>query len=145
MKKVIKGKLYDTSTAKAVGGISYGYQSDFHYYSETLYRKKSGEYFLHGEGGAASRYAKSCGLNEWCGGEEIKPLTYAQAAAWAEEHLDADEYAAAFGMPDEDDDGERRTVGFRISESALLKLKRAVEQTGKTQAEILEELINGNL
>ena len=48
MKKIINGKLYDTDTAKEVFAISCGNgPSDFHYYAEQLYRKRTGEYFLY--------------------------------------------------------------------------------------------------
>ena len=92
MKKVINGKVYDTTTAKRLGEYEPSpYTSDFHWYCETLYQKKTGEFFLHGEGNAASKYSRSCGQNEWCGSEKILPMTYAEAQSWAEEHLDGDE------------------------------------------------------
>ena len=46
MKKIISGKLYDTETAKEIAvwnnGRSY---SDFSHCVETLYKKRTGEYF----------------------------------------------------------------------------------------------------
>ena len=66
MKKIINGKLYDTDTAKEMGtGCASCSPRDFHYYSETLYRKRTGEYFLYGEGGPASRYAERVDNNMW--------------------------------------------------------------------------------
>lgn len=98
MKKIINGKKYDTDTASCVGSWDNGYgYSEFGYFSEALYRKKTGEFFLHGKGGAASKYAKSCGENSWSGGEEILPLTEDEAKKWAEGHLEADEYEQIFG------------------------------------------------
>ena len=105
MKKIINGRLYDTTTAKSIGSWSnIADVRNFHYYCETLYLKRNGEYFLYGEGGPASKYSHSNGDNSWSGGEMITPLTYATAVKWAEEHLTADEYASAFGMPDEDEE-----------------------------------------
>ena len=53
MKKIINGRKYDTETAKEIGYWSNGYPcSDFNHCEETLYLKKTGEYFLYGEGGA---------------------------------------------------------------------------------------------
>ncbi len=102
MKKIINGKLYDTQTAKQVGyhdnGLSCG---DFHHYYETLYRKKTGEFFVHGVGGAMTAYSKSCGNNSWSGGEDIIPYTTKKAREWAEKYLDADEYIQSFGEVDE--------------------------------------------
>ena len=51
MKKVINGALYDTKTAKLLGEDSYSNPGDFHYWTEQLYRTKSGKYFLHGTDG----------------------------------------------------------------------------------------------
>lgn len=141
MKKIIKGKLYDTSTAKKVGEYEPSpYRSDFHCFCETLYQKKTGEFFLHGEGNAASKYSRSVGQNEWCGGERIEPLTFKEAQKWAEEHLDGDEYCEIFGEPDED--SEDVMLGIRVSASAAAKLKRIAAETGKPQNRIVEELIN---
>ena len=102
MKKIINGKLYDTETAKLVGeydnGCSY---SDFHYMSEELYLKKTGEFFKYGTGGAMSRYNKECGFNEWTGGDDIIPLTEEEAKEWAELHIDADGYMELFGEVEE--------------------------------------------
>ena len=102
MKRIINGKLYNTDTAKEIGVWSNNYNyGDFAYCSETLYRKRTGEFFLYGHSGAMSKYAKSCGQNSWSGGEDITPLTEAEAKKWAEKHLDADEYIEIFGEPEE--------------------------------------------
>ena len=102
MKKIINGKKYDTETAKEIASTSGGEgPRDFHYFEETLYRKKTGEFFLAGHGGPASKYAKSCGLNQWCGGEAITPLTEQEAKTWCEFALDADEYEVIFGEVEE--------------------------------------------
>ena len=102
MKKIVNGKKYDTETAKAIAYYSApGDVRDFAYFEETLYRKKTGEYFLYGKGGPASVYSRSCGQNEWAGDEKIKPFTEYEARAWAERCVDADEYEAIFGEVEE--------------------------------------------
>ena len=102
MNKIIGGKRYDTETAEAVGDWSNGrYGRDFEACSETLFRKRTGEFFLYGEGGPMSKYAVSHG-NNTSGGEVIEPLTVDEAKAWAEEHLDGDEYEAIFGKVSEE-------------------------------------------
>ena len=97
MKKIIKGKKYNTETATCVGTFQYSYLGDFYYLRETLYRKKSGDYFLHGEGGPASRYGVTVGLNKWIGNEDIIVMNVNEAKEWSKEHLGADEYVAEFG------------------------------------------------
>ena len=103
MKKIINGKLYDTATAKELGCWGNGH-TGFTRISETLYRKCTGEFFLYGEGGPSTKYARLVDQNSWSGGAEIIPLTAAKARDWAEEKLTADEYAEIFGMPDEGTD-----------------------------------------
>lgn len=140
MKRIIKGKVYDTETAKKVASWYSSYaRNDFHYYEEELYQKKTGEFFLYGEGNAASPYSKSCGQNEWCGSEKIVPLTFAEAQEWAEKHLDGDEYCEIFGDPGEDD--EDVALNLIISAAASAKLKKAAAQNGISLRAQLERWI----
>ena len=140
MKKVIKGKLYDTDKAKMVAAYSAQCgRSDFRYYEEELYQKRTGEYFLYGTGYAASKYRKSCGQNEWCAGEKIMPMTYSEAKEWAEAHMDADDFIAAFGSPDED--AEQMHLHVRISAQAGDKLKKAAAASGISLGEQIERWI----
>lgn len=97
MKKIINGSRYDTETAKRLGWWESGPDiRDLFYCSETLYRTKSGKYFLHGEGGPGTAYGNRPN------GEQIIPIAEDAAKAWAEEHMDGDDYEAAFGAVDDD-------------------------------------------
>ena len=73
MKKIINGKRYDTETANLCGNTSYSYRGDFHFWREELYQKRTGEFFLYGEGGPMTKYSVSTGQNTWSGGEKIIP------------------------------------------------------------------------
>lgn len=98
MKQIINGKMYNTETARKVGT----YWSGIFYVEETLYKKKTGEFFLYyGEGGANTGYSKSVGVNCWSGEEEIIPFTEKQAREFAEKKLEIEEYVACFGEPEE--------------------------------------------
>ena len=142
MKKIINGKVYDTEKAKKVASWYSSYaRNDFHYYEEELYKKKTGEFFLYGEGNAASPYSRSCGQNEWCGGEKIVPLTFKEAQEWAEKHLDGDDYCDIFGEPDED--AEDVTLGIAVSAEVAAKLRRAAAENGISQRAQLERWIMG--
>ena len=101
MKKIINGKKYDTETSTRCGGYKYGLVGDFNHEEETLYRKKNGEFFLHGEGGACTKYAKCCEPNSFTGGENIIPMTEEDAKKWGETYLNYDEYVGIFGEPEE--------------------------------------------
>ncbi len=96
MKQIIEGKRYDTSTAQEIGAWWNGYPtSDFHYCEEKLYLTSKGNFFLAGEGGALSQYARSHG-NATGGGEAITPLSREEAFQWAQEHLEPEDYAEYF-------------------------------------------------
>lgn len=139
MKKVINGKLYNTETSKFLGEDSYSNPSDFNYWLESLFQKRTGEFFLYGEGGPMSRYAQTTGQNEWSGGEQIQPMTAENARQWAEKHLSADEYEAIFGEIAEDD--SKKNVTFSIAQDAIELLARMAAETGKTRSELVEEMI----
>ena len=140
MKKIINQKRYDTDTAKELGYSANNVSRwDFNWWQETLYQKRTGEFFLHGEGGPMSRYAESVGNSGWSSGERLMPLTYAEARVWAEKHLTVDEYEAIFGEVTEDE--SKVIISLSIPATAVEKLKRMASQTGKTQSDIVAELI----
>lgn len=102
-KKIIKGKKYDTETAEKIARYSNEYpQSDFNFMCEELYRKKTGEFFLYGVGGASTQYSVADEGGGYRGGEDLIPLTTEDAKAWAENSIDADDYKKIFGSEDED-------------------------------------------
>ena len=138
MKKIINGKLYDTDKAKFLGEWYNGaINSDI--ITEELYRKRTGEFFLSGSGGARTKYATSCVGGGWGGGSAIIPLSWDAAREWAEEHLDADVYQEIFGEIVEDD--SRTTVTLSLSSGALERAKRAATQAGINLSAYIESLI----
>ena len=98
MKQIINGKMYDTETAQEIGCDSNGMgRDDLWFEEETLYRKKSGEFFIDGHGGPLSRYSKPNGSFSRCGTRELVPLSVEEAKAWVERHCTADVYIDTFG------------------------------------------------
>lgn len=136
MKKVIKGAVCDTETATKLGTCDHDITNRLCWWSETLYRTKSGKYFIHGEGGPGSRYAKAEDDGHWKSGEQIDVVSREAAEGWAEEHLDGDGYIAAFGVPDE---VPRITVALASENRAKLEGIRA--KTGRTFVEIINDAI----
>lgn len=101
MRKIINGKMYNTDTAKMIYMHTNGLlPNDFNNLTEVLYRKKTEEFFLHGWGGAKTKYREQC-YDGWCGGEEIVPLTEAEAKEWLERYGDVNTYIDTFGEPEE--------------------------------------------
>lgn len=140
MKRYINGKVYDTETAHEIGSYANaGNWRDFSHYEETLYRKRTGEYFLHGEGGPMTAYRESAGQNTWSGGAKIVPMTVKEAEKWAEEHLTTDEYDAAFGEIVEDESLTHISYNIKIANAE--RIRRAMSETGKSGGAIIDELI----
>lgn len=86
--KTINGKRYNTDTAQEVASYqNTADRRDFHQFEETLYITPSGAFFLVGEGGPMSKYAKGTGQNSWRGSSDnFTPLSRAAALKWCEDH-----------------------------------------------------------
>ncbi len=140
MKKFIKGKKYDTETAENMGCWSNeGTWNDFNYFEETLYQKRTGEFFLFGEGGPRTQYAERVDLNNWSSGRAIIPLSYEAAQEWAEAHLDADDYEKIFGEVTEDDC--KKVFPATLSVSLLERAKRLSCQKGISVSSVIESAL----
>jgi hypothetical protein len=98
MEEIIDGKRYDTEAdgTEILSSWRNSYHpGDFHYYEESLYVTKRGNYFIAGSGGALSKYSRSCG-NGSCGGRGITPVSEEEAAKWMEKHGSTDEMIEFF-------------------------------------------------
>ena len=84
-----------------------------------------------------SKYAESCGQNQWQGGEAIKPLTYDQAKKWMEEYGSAETYESEFGVPDEDKEHDLHVI---VSETAWQAISKAAVQDETSVRAIIERL-----
>lgn len=143
MKKIINKKLYDTSTAASIAEYSSQVSvSDFSFYRETLYRKRTGEYFIHGEGGALSRYA-SRDYDGMTWGEDILPLTYDTAREWAERYMDVDAYQDEFGPAAEDDSRTAMSLSVRADTADMVR--RAAAAAGCSISEYVERALRAQL
>ena len=136
MRKIINKKVYDTETAKVIAEYEHSYRCEFDYSLETLYKKKTGEYFLHGYGHAASKYAVRDG-NMSGPGSKIIPLTFEQAEEWAADNLPVSEYEEEFGEIIEDESRVNVTVSLSVSAAELLK--RNAARTGESVSALIDE------
>lgn len=141
MKKIINGKVYNTETAKKCGNWDNGhYTNDFAYCSETLYQKKTGEFFLHGEGHAMSKYATHFGNNSgW--GEVIIPMSYDEASKWSAEHLSGDEYISIFGEVSEDEEEGKTALHLYLDSKLIAKVKQESNKLGVSVSEYIANLL----
>lgn len=140
MKKVIRGRLYDTEKAVLVGEFydEAMPEEDLSFYREELYRKRTGEYFLYGTGNAGSKYSVWRGSTA-SGTEKIVPMTYQQAQEWAEENLSPEEYEKEFGFPERNDD--KTIMSFNLKIGNIEKLKVISAKQDKPMSSIIDELI----
>lgn len=143
MRKIIDGRTYNTETSKIVGSWSNGYsQSDFNYCAETLYRNTKKAYFLHGEGHGLSKYAGHHGnMRGW--GEQIIPMTNAEAQFWAEKHLTVEEYEAEFGETEEAE-GDLRTrerVNLTLDAEMMNNLRKLSVEIDIPMARMVDKAI----
>ncbi len=143
MRKIINNRSYDTDTAKELGSWSTACSaSDGRSFSETLYQKRTGEFFLHGAGNPMSRYAERVDGSCWRCGEAITPLTYDRARQWAERHLDAEDYEGIFGAVSDDGDGDDTIVTLRLSAAVSKAIDREMAKTGRTKREIVNDILD---
>lgn len=139
MRQIIKGKKYDTDTATKLGERSYSNPTDFGYAHEELYIKRTGEYFLFGEGGANTKYRVWLDNHTWTGGRRIIPMTEEEARKWVEQYLGADDYERIFGKVYEDGTLVIRT--YSLPAYIADKLKREAVRRGIAASQLLVELI----
>lgn len=152
MKKRINGLRYDTDTAKELARYSSPLPyTETGYYNEWLYKKRTGEYFLYGEGNPGSKWAEKVPYdNSYIAGADIQPLTFEQAQDWFEKannsdpELATDEvYDQEFGTLSNSNEAkaEKVQVKLYLNKLAKRKLERLAQKQGKTQSDIVESLI----
>ena len=145
MNKIIKRKRYNTESAVKLGEWDNGQQTELiSFCRERLYRTQSGNYFLHGVGGALTKYA-TFNTIDGEGGEEIIPMTFEQAKEWAEKKLSGDEYETIFGGIEESESsyyvyGSERTV-VTLPPDILQSLREKKEATGAAVSWLIKKAL----
>lgn len=94
----IDNKRYNIDKAKLIAVWDNGLCAwDFDFLREMLYRKKTGEFFLYGVGGARTKYQAVDGDGKSSiGGEEIVPLTEEAAKEWLKTYAGEVTYKSIF-------------------------------------------------
>jgi len=136
VKKIIKGRLCDTDTAHKIGVWDNGQYGSLEYASETLYRTRSGQFFIHVKGESRSMYAKSVDLGSWTAGESIFLMSFDSAKEWAEEHLTKGEYNLHFEIPE---GGDKVTMTVIVNASTKAILEEAKAKTGRPISALVDE------
>lgn len=127
MKKVINYKVYNTETATKIGTSRK---------KETLYRKKTGEFFLY-------IHDKSTKHHRASDTGAITPLTYAEAKLWAEHYLQSAKYEEIFG--EIESDATLVNLFVRIKSSTSKQAKRTAARKNISISQYIEELITQDI
>jgi hypothetical protein len=149
MRQRINDKIYDTDSANLIGR----WENDLPHSSpawctETLYQKKTGEYFLHGKGGKRSNYRGVSDTQYFVNNkmqhmsyasEKIIPLTYKAARAWAKSNMSEEEYEAVFGEVAENYSTVRLTAHIRTNLAE--KVKRIAYKNGLSLSAYVENIL----
>ena len=139
MRKIINGRQYDTDTAEEIGYTAANWQDHLYSIFRTLYRKRTGEYFLCEEGGPGTDISTVDSDGTRRGATRITPLTYEAAREWAEKNLEAEEYEKAFGVID--DDNSRTMLSICVSAAAADAARKAAAAQGCSLSAYIEGLI----
>ena len=135
MKKIIGGSVCDTEKARLLGKFdSCEDRGSLTWTRESLFRTKSGKYFLHCEGNTNTIYAERTGDGWYSPGQQIRLISEEAAKSWAEQHLGNDEYEAAFG------ETEERTV-VSVLPATRRKLEKLKADTGMSYCEIIDKAV----
>ena len=94
-KQTINGKVYDTEKATLVAEVGND-AVKLRSVVETLYRTSNGNWFMHGQGGASTEYARHM-ADCITAGERITPITEDEALEWCELNLLQDAIEKHFG------------------------------------------------
>ena len=143
MRKVIKGRTYNTETSKKIGSWDNGIYGDFRSCEEDLYKNTKGAYFLVGSGGPLSKYSVSQG-NNTSGSAELIPMAAEEAQGWAEERLSGEEVEAEFGVQEEatpSDLTTRERVNLTLDIEIMARLRKHSADTKIPMARTVDKAI----
>ncbi len=137
-------KFYDINkstplvTIKKTFGTAYGVNPDEDW-TETLYKRQTGEYFVYGEGGSESPYSVyENGENKAGNGYEIWPESnYNKARSWVQTNCPEKKDEI---FTKQDLDSKRVVVTMLLSPKARENLKRKSAEEGMSVSEFVRKL-----
>ncbi|HHX37346.1 MAG TPA: hypothetical protein GX717_05120 [Clostridiaceae bacterium] len=95
MNQIINGVSYDTTTATLIGEYDNGYPiDDIRWCITQIFKLKGNKYFLYGQGGPGSTYARIDDCCTYEDGEKIIPVSLCDIIVWGEDHLPDNELAS---------------------------------------------------
>ncbi len=138
------GRLYDTDTAKLVLTAS-SKEGPTHprFYRQSLYRKRTGEFFLHCEGGPESLAARFTrpGQSKPLAGAFIQPIDTIGAREFVEEHGGRNAGALLDQYFAEPAAQVRITAVIDRQADAMLRRLQAADPTARSQGHIISKAL----
>lgn len=132
MKKFFRGRQYDTDTAKKIAERQNLELGEVGSYIETLYMKKTGEFFI---------FREMFGpLYEGQKKFQFEPMKFEDAKEWAKEYAPAEVFEQEFTAPDKDHGIMQfsTTLPRRIH----AKMKRLATARGMSTSQLITKLID---
>lgn len=142
---VIKNAVYDTATARKVYAQDPGYaKDDPQSIIETLFQKKTGEFFLYIFGGAETPYATPVDVAKgiYAPGTKFAPLSYEAAKEWGKRRMPAEIYAAVFEQPPDDRDVP---LFIKVAPDVAAAIAKAASNQKASKKAIIENLARTHL
>jgi len=124
MKRVIKGKRYDTDKATLVGEHASGEPMDPEYMRETLYRKRGGEYFVRVQG------PYLCDM--------LVPLSHKEATTWVADNMGRAAYMEEFAAQG------LKTINVTVTLDCKRMLDRIANDVHVSRGKVVEDLIRAH-
>ena len=141
MKRIIDGVTYNTETATLIYRDALeGSWNDYKWQSESLYKTRSGRFFLHGEGGAGTKYGKAVSTTSRAGGEQIKPISEDDARRWLEQFEAPDEICPEL-FPGAEETETESVIYLRVPSFLKTKLEAKAKEQGKSLNALLMRTI----
>lgn len=139
----IRNRLYNTETAKMIGKweINDKGKEDSQFAQETLFRKKTGEYFLLCEGGADSVHSSRDKDGRKIKGEFIQLISFDEAKQWMEKHLDFEKLITDNNNKKLYQKNKEIPISLKLSKEVHTKLQNYRSQFGISYRDILSILI----
>ena len=137
------GRYYDTETAKLCATHKEDpYHQSQSWTEETLYQKRTGEFFLHCVGGPSSLYGKRGEDGVWVAGSKITPLSYDAALEWAKRNIDMELTDKIFWADDTSGAYDKKVaISITLRSSALKIARRDAAKAGMNLSAYIEKRI----
>ena len=119
MKDRINGHKYDTDTAVFVARYSVQGDEVRYSFTETLFYKKTGEFFVYSRGG--DRDEEDFNNDYWVYRPEIIPFSFQEAKRWVELHCSKYKFISLFGNESDEQPNKCSLSSKALRDKRLLK------------------------